>query len=245
MSALRRAGLVFALCLGLSAAATAEPTLLPGPGDEMLAYRWNIEGIKGLILRLVAPGRGEGSLTTVLDDSGNFATELHMSAENRRHGDFWRYGSSVDPLVQRSLRAWSKQKIGDKVRTREADLANEEVIDLASGILLVRRNPPATSRRMRIWSSGRVYPVVVEPGGEERAVFRGRPTTVRIYSIRGYAVPGEREWKGGIEFHLADDASATPVEMVVLNKGVRARLRLDEEASQFGLPELRRAAVDR
>ena len=86
---------------------------------------------------------------------------------------------------------------------------------------------------------------MVEPHGEERTVFRGRPTTVRIYSIRGYAVPGEREWNGGIEFHLAEDASATPVEMVVLNKGVRARLRLDEEASQFGLPELRRAAVDR
>ena len=33
------------------------------------------------------------------------------------------------------------------------------------------------------------------------------------------------------------DASATPVEMFVVNKGVRARLRLDEEASQFGLPD--------
>jgi hypothetical protein len=245
MSARRLGGLVLLLCLGLAGTAWAEPTLQPAAGDEMLVYRWKLEGIKGLLLRLVAPGHGEGSLTTVLNEQGHFETELHMSAESRRKGDFWRYGSSVDPLSKRSLRAWSAQKIGDKERAREADLEGEDVIDLASGILLVRRDPPALRRRMRIWSNGKLYPVVIEPLGEERAEFRGRPTTVRIYSISGYRVPGEREWKGGIELHLADDGSATPVEMHVLNKGVRARLRLDEEASQFGLPEPRQMAAVR
>ena len=245
MSTLRSGGLTLTLCLALAGAVDAEPTLRPGPGDEMLVYNWKIEGIKGLILRLVAPGRGEGSLTTVLEDDGNLATELHMSAERRRHGDFWRYGSTFDPVAMRSLSAWTAQKVGDKRKFREADLANDDLIDLASGILLVRRNPPPVARRMRIWSNGKLYPVIVEPRGEERTLFRGRPTTVRIYAIHGYEVPGEREWNGGVEFHLADDVSATPIEMLVLNKGVRARLRLDEEASQFGLPEVRRAAVDR
>ena len=90
---------------------------------------------------------------------------------------------------------------------------------------------------MRIWSNGKLYPVVIEPLGEGEAEFRGRRTTLRRYGISGYRVPGEREWKGGLELLLADDESSTPVEMFVLNKGVRARLRLDEEASQFGLPE--------
>ena len=58
--------------------------LRPAEGDELLVYRWKIEGIKGLILRLVAPSRGEGSLTTVLSADGHFETELHMSAESRR-----------------------------------------------------------------------------------------------------------------------------------------------------------------
>ncbi len=240
----RRIGaLLLVLGFGVAGAARAEPTLKAAAGDERLVYKWKIEGIKGLILRLVAPGRGEGSLTTILNPEGEFETELHMSAEHRRKGDFWRYGSSVDPVAQRSLRAWSKQKIGDDERVREADLRGEDVIDLASGILLVRRDPPQVPRRMRIWSSGRLYPVVVEPLGESRTEFRGRPARVRIYAITGYRVPGEREWKGGLELYLADDESATPVEMAVLNKGVRARLRLDEEASQFGLPELRRAAA--
>ncbi len=236
MSATRIAGLMLLCSLALTGAAGAEPTLRATAGDEMLIYRWKLEGIKGLILRLVAPGRGEGSLTTVLNESGHFETELHMSAENRRLGDFWRYGSSVDPVAQRSLRAWTAQKIGDKERSRKADLEEGDVIDLASGILLVRRDPPTLRRRMRVWSSGRLYPVVIEPRGERRTEFRGRQATVRIYSISGYPVPGEREWNGGLELHLADDASATPVEMFVINKGVRARLRLDEEASQFGLP---------
>ena len=209
----------------------------------MLVYQWKVEGIKGLILRLVAPGRGEGSLTTVLNSSGHFETELHMSAERRRKGDFWRYGSSVDPLAARSLRAWTAQKIGAKERSREADLEGDDVIDLASGILLVRRDPPTVRRRLRIWSSGRLYPVVIEPRGEGRAEFRGRQVTVRHYSISGYPVPGERQWRGGVELHLADDPSATPVEMLVHNKGVRARLRLDEAASQLGLPQPRQVAA--
>jgi hypothetical protein len=236
MTARRVYGFLLVCCLALTGAATAEPTLRVAEGDEMLVYRWKVEGIKGLLLRLVAPGRGEGSLTTVLNPQGHFETELHMSAEKRRKGDFWRYGSSVDPVTKRSLRAWTAQKIGNKEKSGSADLEDEDLIDLASGILLVRRDPPSLRRRMRIWSNGKLYPVVIEPQGEGRADFRGRRTKVRIYSISGYRVPGEREWKGGIELHLADDASATPVELYVLNKGVRARLRLDEEASQFGLP---------
>ena len=239
----RLAGPFVALCLGLAGAASAEPTLRPAAGDEMLVYRWRVEGVKGLLLRLVAPGRGEGSLTTVLNDEGHFETELHISAKKRRQGDFWRYGSSVDPVTRSSLRAWTAQKIGDKEKARDADLEGD-VIDLASGILLVRREPPERPRRMRIWSNGKLYPVVVEPRGVGRAVFRGRPGTVRRYAISGHRVAGERQWNGGLELVLADDESATPVEMFVTNKGVRARLRLDEEASQFGLPDPPRAAQD-
>ena len=242
MGARRIAWLALLLCLAALGDIRGEPTLKAGPGDEMLVYRWRVEGVKGLILRLVAPGRGEGSLTTVLNEQGQFETELHMSAEQRRQGDFWRYGSSVDPVARRSLKAWTAQKIGDKRKSSEADLEDDDVIDLASGILLVRRDPPKQRRRMRIWSNGKLYPVVIEPLGTDRAEFRGRLTTVRRYAISGYRVPGEREWKGGLELHLADDASATPVEMHVLNKGVHARLRLDEEASQFGLPDPRQAA---
>ena len=242
MSAKRIAGLMLALCLGLAGAVGAEPTLEPAADDEMLVYRWRVEGIKGLLLRLVGPGRGEGSLTTVLNERGHFETELHMSAERRRRGDFWRYGSAIDPATKRSLRAWTAQRIGKKSRSSEADLEDDDVIDLASGILLVRRDPPTLRRRMRIWSNGKLYPVVIEPRGEGRREFRGRQVRVRVFSIRGYRVPGEREWKGGLELHLADDPSATPVEIFVLNKGVRARLRLDEEASQFGLPDMRQAA---
>ncbi len=225
--------------------ARATPTLHPAAGDEQLAYEWRVEGIKGLLLRLVAPGRGEGSLTTVLNEHGLLETELHISAEHRRAGDFYLYGSAIDPATRRSVRAWTAQQVGDKSKAREADLEGEDVIDLASGILLVRRDPPSVRRRMRIWSNGKLYPVVIEPLESRRQPFRGRLATVRGYAISGRAVPGEREWNGGIELYLADDESATPVEIFVLNKGVRVRLLLDEEASQFGLPQLRQAAGSR
>jgi hypothetical protein len=221
----------------------AEPTLEPAPSDERLDYVWRVEGIKGFFLRLVAPGRGEGTLTTVLNERGHYETELHITAQSRRRGDFYLYGSSIDPATRRSVRAWTAQQIGDKSKSREADLESEDVIDLASGILLVRREPPREQRRMRIWSNGNMYPVVLEPLDTRRAPFRGRLAEVRGYAIRGDRVPGEREWKGGLELYLADDPSATPVEMFVINKGVRVRLLLDQESSQFGLPETRRAAA--
>ena len=222
--------------------AAAEPTLKAASSDEQLEYNWRIEGIKGLLLRLVAPGKGEGTLTTVLNEQGHFETELHISAARRRRGDFYLYGSAIDPRTRRSVRAWSAQRIGEKSKSREADLENDDVIDLASGILLVRREPPSERRQMRIWSNGKLYPVTIEPLGERRASFRGREVAVRGYGIRGRRVAGEREWRGGLELYLADDASATPVEIYVLNKGVRVRLLLDEERSQFGLPQARRAA---
>lgn len=238
MMTAKRIGIPLLLgCLALAGPASAERTLEAAAGDEVLVYRWKVEGIKGLILRLVAPGKGEGSLTTVLNDRGHLETELHMSAESRRQGDFWRYGSSFDQQRKRSLKAWTAQKIGDKERAREADLEDDDVIDLASGILLVRDDPPNQPRKLRIWSSGKLYPVIIEPRGVGQAEFRGEQVRVRRYAIRGYRVPGEREWKGGLELVLADDESATPVELFVLNKGVRARLELDEAASQFGLPE--------
>ena len=79
-----RASQVALACLFLTASAVAETTLRAAPGDERLVYEWKVEGIKGLFLRLVAPGRGEGSLTTVLNEQGHLETELHISAERRR-----------------------------------------------------------------------------------------------------------------------------------------------------------------
>lgn len=237
------AGGLVALALAAPAAVLAEPTLSPKAGDEQLAYNWRVEGIKGLLLRLVAPGRGEGTLTTVRNAAGELETELHISAEHRREGDYYLYGSAIDPSTRRSLRAWTAQRVGQKARERKADLEDDDVIDLASGILLVRHNRPAERRRMRIWSNGNLYPVVIEPLGERREPFRGRQATVGGYAISGDPTREGRPWNGGIELYLADDPSATPVEIFVVNKGVRVRMLLDEEASQFGLPDLRQASA--
>lgn len=238
----QRPALALVAALLLAAPAVADPTLEPGPGDEALVYEWRLEGFKGVLLRLVAPGRGEGQLITVLTPEGHLRTELHISAERRRSGEFWLYGSEVDPTEHRSVKAWTAQQIGQEAKSRQADLEDADVIDVASGILLIRRDPPAEPRRMRIWSNGKLYPVLVEPGPVELRELRGRSTLVRTYGFRGYRVAGERYWNGGVELVLADDDSATPLEIFVLNKGVRVRLLLDEAASQFGLPEVRQAA---
>lgn len=230
------AALALACLAALASPAAGEPTLQPGPGDEHLVYEWRLEGFKGVLLRLVAPGRGEGSLITVRTPEGNLSSELHISAERRREGEYWLYGSEVDPRVPRTVRAWSEQLFRGKPKARHSDLDAERVIDVTSGILLVRRDPPQEIERMRIWSNGRLYPVEVRPAETGVAELGGESHRVRRYEIRGVEVPGERLWTGAVDLVLADDPSATPVEIFVANKGVRVRLLLDEDASRLGLP---------
>ena len=89
------------------------------------------------------------------------------------------------------------------------------VIDVASGILTLRHDPPTLPRRLEIWSDGRLYPVVVMPLERERRRLQGREVVARRYSIQGVVVPGQRRWKGRLDLWLADDGIATPVEIVV------------------------------
>lgn len=225
-------GVLGALLGPLPAAAAPSvprPALEAGPGDEVLRYRWKLGGFVGTLARLFVPGKGEGSLVTVRDGAGTFRTELRVTAGRRRKGEYWLSGSAVDVEAGRTLSAWSSQVVRGKLRERSAEFTNgEEVIDVTSGIALLRHDAPPGSRRMEIWSNGRIYPVTVRLARTYSRPLAGREVTVRHYEIRGRDESGGRPWNGAIDLHLADDEAATPVELFVFNKGVRVNLQLAE-----------------
>ena len=106
-------------------------------------------------------------------------------------------------------------------------IRQKDVLDIASGIYSIRRNPPAKPRRMEIWSDGRVYQVVVTPGGEEMRQLPGGAVKARHYTIRG--VPGAgRRWKGKLDLWLATDEAATPVEIRISRNLADVHLQLVE-----------------
>ena len=194
--------------------ASAALVLMTTPADgsqaaeaERLQYRWKLSGFKGIVARLFVPGTGEGTLTTGPDDTGSLTSELRISSRSARRGDFWLYGSEIDPANRRTLRAWSSQQFRGKARNKESPLEGDDVVDLASSIFFLRRELPEEPTEAHIWSSGKIY----------------RPVRTRSYTLRGV---GEPFWRGRLDLVLAEDERATPLEIAVARDGMRVHLEL-------------------
>ena len=73
-------------------------------------------------------------------------TELLITSQRSREGEYWRYGAVIDPVGRRTVRAWMSQFFRGESKEKSADLGDESVIDFTSGIHLLREDPP-TERR--------------------------------------------------------------------------------------------------
>ena len=209
-------------------ASTSAPT--PGPGPATFVYHWELRKLASLLGGILVPGQGTGRLTYEERPNGNLTSELLITSKRSAEGEFWRYGAEIDPRRGRTVRAWSSYFWRGKAKSESAEIDEAGVIDVASGIYQIRRDPPTEPRRMRIWSDGKIYPVEVEPAGEEtRKLPGGRKVETRHYVIHGLDLPGERRWKGELELWLAEDEAATPVEIQYDRSLVGVRLRLAAE----------------
>ena len=208
---------VFVLCLAfLVATMAAMPVSAQAkPLEEEFQYRWQLRNFIGSLAGLFLPNKGEGSLTFKRDGNGRLTSELTITSTSAQ-GEYFRYGSEVDTRTLQPIRAWSAYSWRGETKTRSAPIEQEGVLDVASGIYSIRQDPPDKSRRMEIWSDGKIYPVVVIPlGNESRKMRDGKKIAVRHYSIRGVDVPGRRKWKGKLDLWLSRDAAATPVEILI------------------------------
>jgi hypothetical protein len=194
---------------------------------EEFQYRWQLRNLVGNIAGLFLPKQGEGSLTFKTDPSGHLRSELTITSGAARQGEYFRYGSEIDTRTLQPIRAWSSYSWRGETKSKSSPIEKEGVLDVASGIYSIRLNPPQKSRRMEIWSDGKIYPVVVIPlGVENRKLQGGRTLAARRYSIRGIELPGRRKWKGKLDLWLAQDAAATPVEIVISRNLADVRMEL-------------------
>lgn len=208
--ATRLAVLLLAVLAPLAAPVAAEERVV-----EHLAYRWRLEGLlRGLGLFAV-PADGTATLTHRELDGGGESVELHLLSDRAAEGEFFLYGAERDRSTGIVTRAWSSYRWRGKERSREAPVGQAGVIDIASAVLALRRDPPRLPRQLEIWSDGRLYPVLVTPqeGGSRR--LRGTEVATRRYAIRPLRLPERRVWKGAIDLWLAADPAATPVTIRV------------------------------
>lgn len=180
---------------------------------EEFRYRWQLKNLVGTLAGLFLPRQGEGSLTFERLENGHLETELHITSPKSREGEYWRYGSEIDPESLRAVRAWTSYKWRGETKSRSEPIERQGVLDVASGIYSIRRNPPERPRHLEIWSDGKIYPVVVVPLGEEVRTTPAGKVKARHYSIRGVQAEGRRRWKGKLDLWLAADEAATPVEI--------------------------------
>jgi hypothetical protein len=214
---MRRLLVLFLSLLVLAPAlpARAAAPVPPGPAGEVLEYRWRLEGLLAGIAGLFLPRQGHATLAQTPLPGGNQVSELHLIADGTEDGEHFRYGAELDPASGVTVRAWSSYRWRGETKQRESEVGQVGVVDIASAIQALRRDPPEQTRVLEIWSDGRIYPVMVLPGESRRRVLDGRPVEIRLYSIRGLSRPDRRTWKGRVDLWLADDPASTPVEIRV------------------------------
>ncbi len=184
--------------------------------DEEFQYRWQLRNFLGTLAGLFLPNRGEGSLTFKKDGNGHLRSELTITSDTAKQGEYFRYGSEVDTRTLQPIRAWSAYSWRGETKSKSEEVSQNGVLDIASGIYAIRQDPPQKTRRMEIWSDGKIYPVIVIPDKvETRTLKDGRKVVVQKFSIRGIDVPDRHRWKGRLDLWLARDEAATPVEILI------------------------------
>ena len=217
------------LAAGLLAAALALPALAAGAApaqNEELRYRWHLGRLVGRIAGMFLPSNGDGVMT-LERKNGHLQTELLITSEHSRQGEFWRYGSRIDARTGEAREAWSSYLWRGEKKSKRQEIEVDGVLDVVSGIWSIRRDPPTKPRQMEIWSDGKIYPVIVVPRGREVRKVAGRQVPTRHYTIRGYDSPDGRRWKGSLELWLAEDEAATPVEMHIERNLANLQLELE------------------
>ncbi len=218
---------LLAVLLTVPSATLLAPARAASPAeDETLRYRWRLDGFLGALAGIFVPNDGDGELTVRHQPGGRLRSELTITAPER--SDFFRYGAEWEPSTGTTVSAWSSQLWRGEPKSKQAEIGQTGVIDVATAVHALRRAPPSAPRRLEIWSDGKLYPVMVYPRGAEQRRIGGKTIACRHFAIRSINVPGRRAWKGELDLWLADDSFATPVEILVARSSARVRLELVE-----------------
>ena len=198
----------------------------PALWAEEIRCDWRLQGLQGTIARILpfVPASGEAVLTVTPHDDGvrlRFrATSAAASAE-----EHWTYEAELDPAARRTLRVVESSRFRGRDRSREYDLRRSSVVDLLSGLHLIRLDLPKREQEGILWSNRRLYPVAVEPAGRESREIAGRRFELLRFVVRGRRQERHRYWNQSAEVWLAAEAPNQLVEMVFKQRFGHVRLR--------------------
>lgn len=193
---------------------------------EALVYKWSLRGFAGRVAGLVLPNEGRGELRTQ-SSNGSHLTELEITSPHSKGGEYFLYGSET--AADGSGVAWSAYRWRGEEKRKRDRVRGEDVVDVAAGIRVIRERQPQGTMRMRIWSDGKTYPVVVQRVGVANVSVPAGTFRADHYRVRGVRLQGQRFWKGGMDLWLAQDEARTPVRIQVERGFANVRLDLVAE----------------
>jgi hypothetical protein len=199
--------------------------------DEDFHYHWRLGNVVGTILGLFFPQQGDGELAFKLQKDGHLRGELLITSPQSKQGEYWRYGSEIDPRTLQPIRAWSSFFWRGRSKSTSDEIEQKGVFDISCAIYSIRHEPFQKPRDMEIWSDGKIYPVTVLPMGDEVRTISNRKVETRHYAIRGRDLPERRKWTAKVDFWLAKDQAATPVEIQISRRLADVRLELRPTAT--------------
>ena len=210
--------------LRVVAAAVLSIAVAAPAAAEALTYSWRLQGFAGRLAGVVMPNHGRGELRSERTGDGRLSAELHITSPQSAQGEYFRYGSESNADGSAAV-AWSSYRWRGEEKSKRERVEVADVVDVASGIQRIRERQPRSPLSLRIWSDGKVYPVVVKRVGAERVAVPAGQFETDHYRVQGVRRDGERFWKGNLDVWIARDERATPVRIQV-ERGL-ANLRLD------------------
>lgn len=221
MSGLR--SLALALCLALPASELAA---------EEIPCDWRLEGLQGLLARVLpfVPASGEALLSVVPAAETHVDLQFRATSASAPDGEHWTYGARFDPRERRTLRVVESSRFRGRDKRREHDLRDQRVVDLLSGLHLIRLDLPERREDGMLWANRRFYPVSLEPSGIESRKIQGVRRNLLRFVVSGRRLAEHRFWEESAEVWLTEEAPNLPVEMLFRQRFGRVRLICDAPA---------------
>ncbi len=242
MNMIRRTLVALTLVLA-SASAFAADASCNDTNVEQLRYSWRLKGGIRFLAGLVFPTSGVGSFRTTYSTSGDHAvhSELLITAPTGKQGGYYAYESQIDDRDTRTMMtyhayAWGKKARSERTifdyikrlarirkqtteevenRVKKLPAETQETRDILTAIYFLRQNVNTLKAPMQttIYSDGKEYPVIFQPGADKVMTIDGRRVATKEFAI--VDAPGGKKWEGGVKVWLTSDERRLPVRIEI------------------------------
>lgn len=194
-------------------------------GGEAVHMQWRLTGFLGLLVGLFFPNDGDALLTFDPAPQDRKRIQLLITAPGR-DGEYFLYGADVAADSGEVSAVWSSHAYKDKHETKSQRIAEPHVLDFASAVYLLGRNPPKQTTVMSVWNHGKLLAAEIEPLPPETRRIGDERVPVQGYAVRGAQVPGQKSFDEKLFFYFTAGDHPRPLEILASRGAIRLRMRV-------------------